>query len=194
VLVTVFKKEPINLIKLKHIQMIANNEKVEMTRRYFDLPKKVALRDSKISRQIATAWDIEQNKEKVFSIFLKKRQLLSSQRYWELLRTVWIVCGSIENVNMFKLLMNSKKKNKYCFSTPEESKLLREMPDEFKVYRACNNQDDNGISWTYKLEYAEYYKKAFNKRLILNTTVKKEDVFALINRNQEYEILLVPKY
>ncbi|WP_435416289.1 hypothetical protein [Polaribacter aestuariivivens] len=174
--------------------MIGNNINVEMTRRYFDLPRKVALRDSKIAKQIINAWDFEQDKEKVFKLFVKNCDKLSSQRYWELLRTVWIVCGNLENVGMFKLLMNAKKKKKYCFSTPEEAKLLREMPDEFKVYRACNEKDDGGISWTYSKDYAFYYKDAFNKKRVLEHTVKREDVFALINRNQEYEILLLPKY
>ncbi len=174
--------------------MIGNNINVEMTRRYFDLPRKVALRDSKIAKQIINAWDFEQDKEKVFKLFVKNCDKLSSQRYWELLRTVWIVCGSLETVGMFKLLMTAKKKNKYCFSTPEEAKLLREMPSEFKVYRACNESDDGGISWTYSKDYAFYYKDAFNKKRVLEHTVKKEDVFALINRNQEYEILLLPKY
>jgi len=173
--------------------MIGNNEKIEMTRRYFDLPRKVALRDSKICKQIGIAWDFDQDKEKVFKLFLKNSQLLSSQRYWELLRSVWIICGSLENIEMFRLLMNSNKKDKYCFSTPEEAKLLREMPDEFKVYRACNEQYDRGISWTYDLGYAEYYKETFNKLLIVSKTIKKSDVFALINRNKESEILIVSK-
>lgn len=174
--------------------MIGNNISVEMTKRYFNLPRKVALRDSKIAKQIINAWDIEQDKEKVFKLFIKNYDKLSTQRYWELLRTVWIVCGGLETVEMFKLLMNSKKKNKYCFSTPEEAKILREMPDEFKVYRACNDINDGGISWTYSKKYAIYYQKAFNKKQVLERGVKKEEVFALINRNQESEILILPKY
>lgn len=102
--------------------MLANNERVEMTRRHFDLPRKVALRDSKIAQQIAKAWDIEKDSEKVFNLFVKNSQNLSTQRYWEILRTVWIVSGGLHNVGMFVLLMKSKKKNKYCFSTPEEAK------------------------------------------------------------------------
>lgn len=172
--------------------MLSNNQNVEMTRRYFDLPKKVALRDSKIAKQIALAWDFEKNQEKVFKLFVKNSQKLSSQRYWELLRTVWIVSGSIENVGMFILLMKSNKKNRYCFSTPEESEILREMPDEFDVYRACNDKKDNGISWTYKIEYAQWYKEAFSKKMIVTKKVNKQEVFALINRNKEYEILVLP--
>lgn len=173
--------------------MKSNNEQVEMTRRYFDLPKKIALRDSKISLQIAKAWDIEQDSDKVFKLFLKNHHLLSTQRYWELLRTVWIVSGNLENVEMFKLLMTSKKNNKYCFSTPEESKQLREMPDMFTVYRACNEINDGGISWTYCLEYAKKYKESFGKKRILELKVKKTDVFALINRNKEFEIIVLPR-
>lgn len=173
--------------------MISNNEQVEMTRRYFNLPKKVALRDSKIAQQIAIAWDVEQDADKVFKLFLKNHHLLSTQRYWELLRTVWIVSGNLENVGMFKLLMTSTKNNKYCFSTPEESKLLREMPEVFTVYRACDEINDGGISWTYSLEYAKKYKEAFGKKRILELDVKKSDVFALINRNQEFEIIVLPK-
>jgi len=169
--------------------MIGNNVNIEMTRRYFDLPKKVALRDSKIANQIAVAWDIEQDKDKVFKIYLEKCHLLSTQRYWELLRTVWIVCGSLDNIGIFRLLMRSTKKNRYCFSTPEEAKILREMPDEFFVYRACNKENDGGLSWTYSLDYAERYKQMFEKRHIIKRAIRREDVFALINRNNEYEIL-----
>lgn len=68
------------------------------------------------------------------------------------------------------------------------------MPDTFTVYRACNDQDDGGISWTYELKYAEYYKEAFNKKRIIAVEVKKSDVFALINRNKEFEILILNNY
>jgi len=168
-----------------------NNKTVKMTRRYFDLPQKVALRDSKISQKIITAWDVEEDEAKVLSIFLNNHKSLSTQRYWELLRTVWILCGSLDNVGIFKLLMGSKKKNKYCFSTPEESKILREMPDEFEVYRACNEIEDGGISWTYSLEYAKYYQKIFHKSKVIKRVVKKKEVFALINRNKESEIIVL---
>ena len=170
---------------------MTHNQNVEMTRRYFDLPKKVLMRDSKIASQLIKAWDIEHDENKVFSLFLKNNHLLSSQRYWELLRTVWIVCGNLENVESFRLLMKAHNKNKYCFSTPEESRLLREMPDVFTVYRACNNENDRGISWTYELKYAEYYKEVFNKKLLIIKEVNKSDVFALINRNKEFEIIIL---
>ena len=171
--------------------MIANNIQVEMTRRHFDLPRKVALRDSKIAKQIINAWDIEQDKEKVYALFLKNYRLLSSQRYWELLRVVWIVSGGLSNVDEFRRLMKSSSKHRYCFSTPEESKKLRNLPDLLVVYRACNSEDDGGISWTYKSKYADNYKNMFQKKMVLQKSVRKDEIFGLINRNQEYEIIIL---
>lgn len=172
---------------------LSNNESVPMTRRRFDLPRKTALRDSKIAMRIAVAWDNENDSEKAFKLFINNKDKLSTQRYWELLRSIWIIAGTLSNVGIFKKLMRSSKKNRYCFSTPEESEILRQMPEELKVYRACNDENDGGISWTYSEEYAYQYQKMYSKNMVLVKTVKKEDVFALINRNREFEIIILPE-
>lgn len=168
-----------------------NNEMIHQTVRHFNLPRKVLLRDSKIVKQLMIANDIENDKEKYFQLFLKNKDLLSTQRYWEVLRGVWILCGGLDKIDIFRKLMLSKKKNRYCFSTPEEAKELRELPDTFKVYRACNDENDGGFSWTYDLNYCKYYKESYQKRMIITKEVNKSDVFALINRNREYEILII---
>tara|TARA_A100000164_G_C21812627_1_gene726305 strand:+ start:399 stop:938 length:540 start_codon:yes stop_codon:yes gene_type:complete len=171
--------------------IIGNNETVEMTRRHFDLPQKVLQRDAKVAKQLINAWDNENNPDKVLAIFKKNQNKLSSQRYWELLRTVWIICGNIENISLFKVFFSSPKKNRYCFSTPEEHEALRMLPEIITVYRACNSTEDNGISWTTSREYAKYYAEAYNKKMILESKVDKKHVFALINRNKESEILIL---
>lgn len=168
-----------------------NNELIPMTRRYPDLPEKVLRRDSKIVMQIARAWDVEQDAEKVLQLFVKNSQKLSSYRYWELLRSVWIVCGSLENAGMFSLLMKAKKPNKHYFSTPEEHDKLRNMPEEINVYRACNKYNDGGLSWTTSLEYARKYQIDFHRNFINMRKVNKSDVFAYIERNNEFEIILL---
>jgi hypothetical protein len=168
-----------------------NNELVEMTRRYPKLSQKVLYRDSIISRKIVQAWDIEQDKEKVLSTFLKEHKNLSDERYWEIMRSVWVIAGSIENVPLFRELMMSQRKEKYNFSTPEEQKSLRELPDSFEVYRACNIPIQRALSWTLSKEYAEWYKEKYNKDKVFQRTVKKTEVFALIERNKESEIIIL---
>ena len=170
--------------------MLANNERVEMTRRYPDLSKKVLRRDAEITKKIITAWDVEKSTEKVLSIYLKEKNNLSDERYWELLRTVWIIAGSINNADVFRKLMQSGRKERYYFSTPEDAKKLREMPEQFEVYRA-GTDTDNGISWTTSKEYAEHYKLAFGKEKILTRKINKKEVFAYIQRNLEFEIIIL---
>lgn len=162
-----------------------------MTRRYPNLRKKQEERDSKIVSKIITAWDVEQDSDKVLDIFIRENKNLSDERYWETLRTVWIVCGSIYNIPKFRELFNSKRSMRFYFSTPEEAKELREMPDNIKVYRACDSEEDGGISWTTSLEYANQYKETFNRKMIATKLISKKEVFAFINRNKEYEILVL---
>ena len=169
----------------------ANNELVTMTRRYPKLKQKVLVRDSKISMKLIQAWDINHDSVQLLQIFLKNKDNLSDERYWELLRTVWILTGKLDNSNLFRQLMQSPRKEKYYFSTPEEAKILRDLPDSFDVYRATNNNNDGGISWTLSKEYAKKYYDMFDKCMIITKTVKKENVFAYINRNNESEILIL---
>ncbi len=167
-----------------------NNEAVPMTRRYPNLPNKVLKRDSEIVRKIITAWDLENDADKVLSIYIKESKNLSDERYWELLRTVWVICGSVENADLFRKLMQSNRKQKYYFSTPEEAKFLRELPEQVEVFRATNI-NDNGLSWTLSKEYAEWYKTAYQKDKVISQVINKKQIFAYIERNLESEVIVL---
>lgn len=170
---------------------LANNEQIQMTRRYPDLPRKVLQRDSVIANKIMLAWNTEQNPQRVLNIYLNHTDKLSDERYWELMRTVWILVGSVENAPLFRKLMQANRKEKYYFSTPEEAKELREMPERFEVYRATNYENDGGLSWTTSLEYAKFYAQQYGKSQIIKRIVNRKEVFAYINRNKESEILIL---
>jgi len=170
---------------------IMNNEFVPMTRRYPDLRKKVLERDAKVANKLVVAWDIERDPDKVLSIYLNNINNLSDERYWELLRSVWILCGKVENVPLFRNLMSTNRDKRYYFSTPEEQKKLREMPEVLAVYRATNSTDDRGISWTLSLEYAKWYKETYFKNSIIALAIPKNKVFAYIERNKESEIIIL---
>lgn len=167
------------------------NTQVPMTRRYPDLPKKVLVRDSEITKKLIKAWDVEHDQAKVLDIYMKEKDNYSPERYWEMMRTVWILCGNVENSDTFRKLMRSGKRSRYYFSTPEEQKRLREMPESFIVYRATNDPEDGGLSWTLSKEYAEHYKNMYDKKWVITKHVNKSEVFALIERNQEEEILIL---
>lgn len=169
-----------------------NNELVPMTRRYPDhLSNKQLRRDAAVVKKMVWAWDYEQNPEKLLSIFLKEKDTLSDERYWETLRTVWILSGKIENIDTFRHLMRSERKAQHWFSTPEENKKYRALPDSFTAYRATNCVMDGGISWTLSYEYAQWYKQSFNKEMIVTREIDKATVFAYIERNKESEIIVL---
>ena len=171
--------------------MYKNNELIPMTRRYPNIPEKVKRRDSKISIQLIRAWDQENDAEKVLKIFVQNMDKLSSYRYWELLRTVWVICGNVENSQYFRQLMKAPKPNRFYFSTPEEHEKLRDFSESLVVFRACNDYDDKGLSWTTSYEYACKYANDFGKTLIDKKKINKSEVFAYIERNNESEIIIL---
>ena len=175
------QKKPINY---------GNNQYVPMTRRYPNLRRKVLIKDSIISKKLTEAWDVEKDSKKVLDIYLKKHRSLSDERYWELLRTVWIISGSVKNADIFRKLMQSKRSQRYYFSTPEEAKHLKELPDKFTIYRAANNVGD-GLSWTTSKKYAEWYLETYKKKMLLQIEIEKSKIFAYIERNLESEILIL---
>jgi len=103
------------------MNILANNEQVSMTRRFPNLPQKVLRRDSEIVKKIMFAWDLEHNKEKVLSIYLKEHKNLSDERYWELMLTL--------NVDIMKV-------KTYCFVCSDRYS----MPSvHFSVKTPCCN-------------------------------------------------------
>lgn len=167
------------------------NERTPFTRRYPDLPQKVLYRDAEIAKKIIIAWDRDSDDHSVLHIFIRESKNLSDYRYWELLKYVWILCGSVPLIPMFKVLFGKPRKHKHYFMTPEEAAELRAMPDIITAYRACNTNEQHGISYTIDKEYAEHYKNVMGKDLIIERQVRKSEVFAYINRNEEYELIIL---
>ena len=162
-----------------------------MTRRHPELKQKALYRDSQITKKIIRAWDVNKNASLALSIFLRDQNQLSDYRFWELMRSVWVIAGSIDTAPFFRRVMASERKHRHYFSTPEEILRLKKLPNKITVYRACNNSNDEGLSWTLSKEYAHEYKTIFNKEKILSKEVDKPQIFALIERNNEEEIIML---
>lgn len=166
------------------------NELIPLTRRYPDLKPKQALRDSKIAKRIITSWDVKREPEETLNIFIKESSQLSHPRYWELMKSVWIIAGGNENKDVFRILMRSKRPFRHYFMTPEETKIFNDLPEDVFCYRACDGEDD-GLSYTLDYEYAEKYRDMFGKELIRQRKVNKSDIFAYIDRNAESEVIIL---
>lgn len=146
--------------------------------------------DRKVAKKLVTAWDEKRDAAEVLRIYLKYKDLLSSYRYWELMRSVWIISGGLETADIFRRLMKSTKPNKRNFMSVEDYDVYQKI-DKITVYRACDQVHDGGMSWTTSEQYAWWYKERFNKKLVESKEVERKDIFAFIGRNAEYEVLLL---
>lgn len=169
---------------------LAINEQSDFTRRIPALSQKQLARDGKIAGQIIRAYEEENGVEKVKAIFFHKAKLLSNPRYWELLRSVWIVAGSTENANEFRPYFMSARPCKGWFMTVEDADALEKMSFPITVYRAYSQDPDPGISWTLDAEWCKGYAQVHGRK-VKSRTVERKDIFAYISRRGEEEIIIL---
>ena len=165
-----------------------DNERTDFTRRIPSLPEKQLARDSKIAMQLVRAQ--EQGAEAMIDVFTRKAKLMSNPRYWEFMRTVWVAAGSTETAPMFRKLMKSARPCKGWFMTPEDAADLDNMQFPLTVWRAYDNEPDQGISWTIDREWCEGYAKAKGRK-VKERQVMREEIFAYVTRRGESEIILL---
>lgn len=206
----------VTLPRNKNKGYLSPNEQSEFTRRVptFRTPKQERY-DADVAKRLCQIWDEEGDGDKLISYFFKKCPRLTNSLYWELLRTVWIAAGSTDTADRFRRLMQSKRPARGWFMTVEDAEILKAMPDEFTVYRACDPhynlyEDDNlvetfgipeeeidcddiedpGISWTLDLDWCMGYAQQ-RGRIIKSKVVRKSEVFAYVSRRGEEEIILL---
>ena len=83
------------------VNILAPNTTTDFTRRIPSLSRKQLIRDARIVERIVKAYDEEGDLVKTKEIFFKNAKFLSNPRYWEVMRTVWIVAGSTESAPEF---------------------------------------------------------------------------------------------
>lgn len=175
---------------LRPVHPLAYNEYSDFTRRIPSLPRKQLERDTKIVKQICSAWDEEQDTERVKEIFFHKAHLLSNPRYWEVMRTVWAVCGSTDNADEFRPYFKSSRPCRSWFMTVEDAAALEAMSFPLTVWRAYGRDPDPGISWTTDEAWCRRYAEAMGRK-VKSRTVEREDIFAYISRRGESEIIIL---
>lgn len=169
----------------------APNTHTEFTRRIPSLPKKQMARDARIAKAIVVAYDLHNDIGRVKELFFKNAKLLSNPRYWELMRTVWVVTGSTDNAHEFIPYMKSNRPCKGWFMTPEDAEALDKMQFPLTVWRAYDNEPDPGISWSINKEWVENYAKVKGRK-VKSRQVERKQIFAYISRRLESEIIILP--
>lgn len=157
----------------------------------YRLRKKQQHKASEVAKKLIVAWDVRRDEKLLLDTFTKHKDELAEEYYWEILRSVWIICGSVENAQLFRGFFTQNKRSMFAFMSPDCHEALRRMPEEFAVYRACNDVNDGGLSWTTSKTYADLYKGIYGKQHLIEKAVCKTEVFAYLDRNKEQEIIIL---
>jgi hypothetical protein len=82
------------------------------------------------------------------------------------------------------------------FMTRDEAAYLAGCNDPITVYRGCHEATIDGLSWTTDLDaavYFEYHVKPRHVALIVEGHVNRSDVFAFVDKNEEFEVIVLPE-
>lgn len=129
--------------------------------------------------------------EDKFSFFKENHHLIKDDsNYWNLLGTMWKLCGSVLFWNEWKPLFESKRRNPQKIMKTRERRAWRKLPPKLKVYRACNTPEEasHAICWTLSRKVAEQHSLNGARR-IFERDFRKSDVFAFFDRRGEEEII-----
>ena len=130
---------------------------------------------------------------------------LSDCEFWNNIGTFYMrSSGSIDVLQLLKLIFSSKRKNKDCLMTLEEKQYLDSLPDEIEIHRGMSVKESKnknyGMSWSLSKKVAEffayeYYETLSSKKPMTIVTIKipKDEAIAYFNRRDEEEILWVAK-
>lgn len=77
--------------------------------------------------------------------------------------------------------------------TLEDAETLKSLTFPIQLWRAYDNDDDKGISWTRDKEFCEIYAEQRGRR-IKSAMFNREDIYAYISRRGEEEFIILKEY
>ncbi|BDI33356.1 hypothetical protein CCAX7_54070 [Capsulimonas corticalis] len=126
--------------------------------------------------------------------FNKSCKPLTTYAYWHILSTLWVSYTGFSDLEMWKKLFSSPRKNRETsLMKPSEFVVFRQMPDQITVYRAHRPGETDWIAYTVAPQTAARFAYERGADCIHAYQVDKADVLALFLRRGEQEILVLDK-
>lgn len=131
--------------------------------------------------------------------FKKIEKLMPDHLYWKTLSDIWTDSENIfENAALWKHYLTSNRPCRESFMNAEEQKTLEALPSVFKIYRGYklghnSHHPKKGMSYTLDKAIALWFAKRYgtDDGKVTTKTVNKKEVFALLLRRSEQEIILI---
>jgi len=135
-------------------------------------------------------------------VFLSLKPILKGHLYWYTLGIAYTFSDYLF-LNNYKdevtLAFKSEEPGRISVMTKDEWSFFEKLPDKITIYRCISNNEkynkDFDLAWTLDNKVAESYLTILknSNREIYELTIKKENVIAYFNRNNESEIIYIHK-
>lgn len=117
------------------------------------------------------------------------------EAYWTLVGDVWTDSENTwQNLDVWEEIFSNP--NARMMMNAEERERFEALPEMITIYRGCwRGVNESGLSWSLSRERAEWFSKRMagedEQPIVLEKTICKNDVIALIDRRGEEEILVL---
>jgi hypothetical protein len=131
-----------------------------------------------------------------FDAFVEVADKMTDRRYWETLSTIWSDTeNGWQNLSEWERLFDSDRPERRYVMDEEEFFYYEKLPDSVTVYRGCQkNQNENGLSWTFDKEKAQFFATRLKKNgIVLERTVSKNQIVAVLLGRGEQEAIITER-
>jgi hypothetical protein len=126
--------------------------------------------------------------------FKEVQDFLEDSEYWRLLGQIWTDTeNGWANLDDWKELLGSDRAKRNYLMDWDEQMAHESLADTVTVYRGCQKGlNENGISWTFKYEKAQWFATRLGKEgIVLEKQVPKRDIIAVFTGRNEFEAVIL---
>ena len=119
---------------------------------------------------------------------------LNNYDYWYLLSTLWVGYAGSSDLNLWKKLFSSKRKDREkSVMKPSELVKFKQLPWYVTAYRAHRPGETDWIAYTLDVTVAARFARERGVEKVSEYLVKRRDIIGLFLRRGEHEILVLDK-
>lgn len=156
--------------------------------------------DRKVDRPVPVALRIRPYltfDEVAILCFDKIKDRLTDDEYWTLLGYIWVSNTKDKNhyhpsyTDLYRRLFNSTRPGRENFMTPDEQKKHRSLTGEVTVYRGCGELNEDGLSWSLRMDIARDFARDWNSPpwSYLIGECRPSEMLCFFNRDNEQELI-----
>lgn len=117
---------------------------------------------------------------------------------WPIFLHTWSACDDTwHHRGELLTLLRRIKEDRFDSFTDEPRRAYDALPSRVRIYRGCSQERVFGLSWSLSKDVAATFArghrgKRVSDAVIATTTIKKSDVFAVLDDREEQEVLIDP--